>query len=141
MCSPYAFDRNSSSIYFSMAESEVSLISSFIFSTVGGNPVRSRLNLRISVSLSALAVGFNPSCFNRARTNRSISLCTHRLPPTLGGVGSAIGWNAQCISNFAPSLIHSAINSFCLTLNCSFESTGGICCSGSDVVIRCNNSL
>src|SRR5260370_25674182 len=55
---------------------------------VGGNPVRSKVTRRNSISLSARGLGDSPFASNLARTKASIGFVTQALLFTTGKVGS-----------------------------------------------------
>jgi hypothetical protein len=93
-----------------------------------GNPIRSKLTRRISVTRSASAAGARPSFSSRASTNRSIGFRTHFSSFTAGNAGRTGFTYAQCASIFAaptdaesgqtaPSSIHRSIVATCAAGN------------------------
>ena len=142
MCSPYCFLESNLSTNLWYA-SELSSESNFLTSSlVGGRPVRSRLNRRMSVLLLASGEGEIPIDSIFFMTYKSIGSSLHFTLSTLGIFGCLGFSKAQNFSYFAPELIHVFINSFSLAFK-SFllASGGGITSSESSEIILCQISL
>ena len=138
--SPYAGDSINDATRFEYALSVLSARYASTCAGVGGNPVRSKLKRRMSVTLSACVAGESLFCFRRDNIKASIGLVIHLFfnSGTPGRVGAS---HAQCSSQFAPSATHCFSNSRCASVSVLPESAGGICSSASALKMRRTSSL
>ena len=104
----------------------------------GGNPVRSKVALRIKRCREMGFESSRPLVLKRSTINRSISVSS--LPAIEGGLCWRIGRKAQCRSYLAPLSIHFLSELISSTDNRFPVFGGGITSSGSSEPIRFNKA-